>query len=237
MHGPTRVASVQQEDKPAGNVVSLTIFPRYVQQVVSEPCQQPDDSSTDDEYLYTLGDSDTSKAPKARVQVNDTDVDMLIDTGASTDIFDENTFKKINHACNLKLHPPTKRIFAYGAESQLTVIGQFTTNIKFEKRSVRSTIHILQGNHGSLLSYRTACDLGLVDVKIKQVRDCPQVCDELVQQYPHLFNGIGKLKHAEVKLHIDENVRPVAQSARRIPFHVRKQVKDELNNLEQQGII
>ena len=30
---------------------------------------------------------------------------------------------------------------------------------------------------------------------------------------------------------------PVAQKARRIPFHLRKKVEQELNNLEQQGII
>ena len=34
-----------------------------------------------------------------------------------------------------------------------------------------------------------------------------------------------------------ENICPVTQPARRIPFHMRKQVEDELNNLEQQGII
>ena len=49
---------------------------------------------------------------------------MLVDMEASTDVLDEKTFNKMNNARNLKLHPPTKRIFAYGAESQLTVVGQ-----------------------------------------------------------------------------------------------------------------
>ena len=42
---------------------------------------------------------------------------------------------------------------------------------------------------------------------------------------------------AGVKLHIDEAVTPVAQPVRRIPFHIRKKVSDELDNLERQGII
>ena len=191
----------------------------HVRQICSE---QPEDSSTDDEYLYTLGQANTSKNPKVRVRMNDTEVDMFVDTGASTDILDEKTFNKMNDAGNLKLHPPTKLIFAYGADSQLTVVGQITTNIVFEDRSVQSTLHVLQGDHGSLLSYKTACDLGLIDVKVRQVSDHPRLCDKLILQYPNLFNGIGKLTNDEVTLHIDENVYPVAQPARRIPFHMRK---------------
>ena len=52
-----------------------------------------------------------------------------------------------------------------------------------------------------------------------------------------MFKGIGQLKNVEIKLHINETVPPVAQSARRIPFHMRKKVSKELENLEQQGII
>ena len=58
----------------------------------------------------------------------------------------------------------------------------------------------------------------------------------LIEQYPNLFKGIGNLKGVEVKLHIDKEVPPVAQRARRIPFHLCKQVKKELEHLETQGV-
>ena len=38
-------------------------------------------------------------------------------------------------------------------------------------------------------------------------------------------------------LHIDNSVTPVAQQARRIPFHLRRQVSEEITKLEEQGII
>ena len=38
-------------------------------------------------------------------------------------------------------------------------------------------------------------------------------------------------------LHIDKEVPPVAQQARRIPFHLHKRVEKELDHLELQGII
>ena len=102
-------------------------------------------------------------------------------------------------------------------------------------KSIQTIIHVIQGNNGSLLSYRTACNLGLIHVTVKHICDRPRVCDMLVQNYPKLFEGIGKLKNAEVTLHIDESVPPVAQATHQIPFHMRKAVAKELINLEEQG--
>ena len=56
-------------------------------------------------------------------------------------------------------------------------------------------------------------------------------------KYPHLYEGIGKLKNSQVKLHIDTRVKPVAQGHRRVPFHLRKKVEQELEKLEAQDII
>ena len=149
---------------------------------------------------------------------------MIVDTGASTDILDENTFSKIKQLKNIKLQTPTKRIFAYGSNSQLTVLGTFATKIKFKNNRCTSSIHVLQGNHGSLLSYKTASNLGIIDVNLHRIDEQSFTSETLVQQYPNVFKGIGQLKNVEIKLHINETVPPVAQSARRIPFHMRKKV-------------
>ena len=61
--------------------------------------------------------------------------------------------------------------------------------------------------------------------------------ESLKKEYSTVFQGIGKVKNYEVKLHVDTSVQPVAQSAHRIPFHSRKKVSVELNKLETQGII
>ena len=49
--------------------------------------------------------------------------------------------------------------------------------------------------------------------------------------YPTVFEGIGKLNEFEVKLHIDDNVPPVAQRHRRIPFHQRQKVTQVSSSL------
>ena len=41
----------------------------------------------------------------------------------------------------------------------------------------------------------------------------------------------------QIKLHIDENVPPVAQPHRRVPFHVRKQLEEQLRRDEELGVV
>ena len=59
----------------------------------------------------------------------------------------------------------------------------------------------------------------------------------LIEQYPNVFKGIGKLRICEVKLHIDDTVQPITESARRIPFHLRSKLSAEFKKLEEQDII
>ena len=54
--------------------------------------------------------------------------------------------------------------------------GKAASNIETDLKSVKSLIHVMQDNHGSLLSYDTACNIGLVHVRIKHVNDCCYCC-------------------------------------------------------------
>ena len=60
---------------------------------------------------------------------------------------------------------------------------------------------------------------------------------EMLKKYDETMQGIGKLKDVEIKLDIDPTVKPVVQPTRRIPFHIRKQVEQEINSLIKQDII
>ena len=60
---------------------------------------------------------------------------------------------------------------------------------------------------------------------------------DLLKEYDDLFHGLGKLKNYQVKLNIDEDIPPVAQPQRRVPFHVRKQLEEQLLHDEELGVI
>ena len=59
----------------------------------------------------------------------------------------------------------------------------------------------------------------------------------LIEEYDDLFHGLGKLKNYQIKLHIDEDVSPVVQPHRRVPFHVRKQLEEQLRRDKELGVI
>ena len=106
-------------------------------------------SRSDNGYLYSTG-KDRSKIPSVNVKINNTDVEMIIDTGASTDIIDEPTFEKVNQGKNLTLQSTTKRLFAYVSEEQLPVLGKFKCSLAFRDVQQNARLHVIEGNHGSL---------------------------------------------------------------------------------------
>lgn len=173
--------------------------------------------------------------PETTVNVKGVSIKMTIDTGASTNILDEGAFAKITQSEQTEVQQSSAQLFAYGSRSQLSTLGKFDATLKTGDNSISANLHVVKGLHGSLLSYHTASELGLVEVKVNNVTGC----DQLVQQYPNVFKGIGKLKGYEAILHIDQAVQlqSVAQPARKIPFHMRKKVSAELKKLEQQNII
>ena len=132
------------------------------------------------------------------------------------------------------------KAYAYGQRQKLPIKGKFTASVETSKKIITSTFYIISGDYDSLLSYDTSVQLELVP-EINSVTAKSEISsrkvDNLVKQNSVLFQGIGKLKDRENKLHIDENIQPVAQPHRRIPFYLREKVENELDRLEQLDII
>ena len=59
----------------------------------------------------------------------------------------------------------------------------------------------------------------------------------LQDKYPQVFKGIGRLKGRTVQLHIDPDVKPVAQVIRRTPFSLRSKVEEKIKELVDLDII
>ena len=53
----------------------------------------------------------------------------------------------------------------------------------------------------------------------------------------HVLKDVGKLTDYQVKIHVNNEVNPVAQHPRRVPFSLREKVESKLHELEQMDII
>eukprot|EP00794_Sanderia_malayensis_P004215 gene4215-4778_t len=134
--------------------------------------EQASNSSTDDEYLYTVVDKTTkpktisSKAPQTTVNINNVPVRMIIDSGASTNILDESDYERICKHKKVDMTKSGSKIMAYGSAQPLPTIGKFSATLETKQRFAVADIHVVKGCHGSLLSYQTATDLGLINIQI-----------------------------------------------------------------------
>ena len=61
--------------------------------------------------------------------------------------------------------------------------------------------------------------------------------ENLLREFPRIFNGVGKLKDFQAKLHIDESVEPIAQKLRPSPFGLREKIEEKLEELVNQDVI
>ncbi|XP_052814002.1 uncharacterized protein K02A2.6-like [Mya arenaria] len=120
------------------------------------------------------------------------------------------------------IYPHQTKCPAYGA------------TLETKSKVTAAEFHIVQGSSVTLISYLSSVELGIVPV-INSVNS--NKYEELCDKYQSVFTGLGKLKDKQIKFHVDENVVPIAQPARRIPFHVREKVEQEIIRLEQQDVI
>ena len=164
---------------------------------------------------------------------------IMADSGASINILDEKEYRRLPNHPNLE--PSSVKIYGYQSKVRLRVLGKSTTALESETKKLSDKLYVVEGSGGSLLSWRTSRGLNLLQT-VQQIGDQPSKTErnapvKLIEEYDDLFNGLGKLKNYQIKLHIDENVPPVAQPHRRVPFHVRKQLEEQLRRDEELGVI
>ena len=83
-----------------------------------------------------------------QVQVNGKAVEMMIDTGASVNLLDEATFHRIDCGNKLLEHAHSK-IYSYGSDTPLPLLGTLSTTIKSSSNSgYYHPVTCCEGKHG-----------------------------------------------------------------------------------------
>ena len=196
------------------------------------------------------GTETASKVKTIPAVVEKTNIRMIVDTGATMNILDSKAFNEIKKKNpSLYLQHSMHKIYAYMQSQPLPVEG-----LESKQKMAVTVFHVVNGDGGSLLSYSTGTELGIVKLNVNAVAqsgpaltdpredhaefgnesppalknkkpDSP-IMSKLKQEYPTVFNSIGKLKDHEVHLHLKNYAKPVAaQKPRKTPFHLRKQTE------------
>ena len=185
------------------------------------------------------------KHPRTSVSINGLSVKMTIDTGSSINVIDKNTFAKLR---NIELNQTSVKAYPFNSDKPVKMEGKFSALAESKHKFTVATICVTSEDSGCILSTETAQELGLVSLHLNQINKNttstsseppsqlkPHTNDKKLQhildKHAPVFSGLGKLRNKQVELGIDETVSPVAQPQRRIPFHLRQKVENEMKKL------
>ncbi|XP_065064039.1 uncharacterized protein K02A2.6-like [Rhopilema esculentum] len=208
------------------------------------------ESSSDDETsVFKIG---SKERPVYPVYIDGTPINMLIDSGSTLNIIDEISFQKLPK--KPQLESSKTKIFTYLGKEPLKLKGTFRAKAEAFGKETQAKFYVTKGSGGALLGQKTAEKLDILRVgpvlgsKADPTNSLHKSVNEISQEKPtehkidpkiqkvldnnrEVFEGMGKFKDYKLKLHIDENVIPVQQPIRRLPYHTRKKVSAELERL------
>ena len=126
--------------------------------VIFEKCNQ---NKNEKNHVNSMN---KTKSKYALIKINSKDISILMDTGSATTIIDKETFKKIQKGkANIQLQKTKMKLFLYGAEKPLEVIGKFTTVLETNSKVAVCDVFVVnKSNSGNILGFSMCTELGLI---------------------------------------------------------------------------
>lgn len=157
------------------------------------------------------------------IKIENFNVKLKLDTGASVNILPLRIFKILNKQNNLKLIKTEVTLEAFGG-FKIEPLGLIRVNCSFRNINIMLNFIVADGNVNPILGLSACMNFGLVG-RIDAVEMLSR--EQFVQQYSEVFNGLGELK-VNQKLDIKSTAIPKAKPPRRIPLKLNGKVKDKL---------
>lgn len=193
------------------------------------------DDSDSDSFVFVAKTHSNNKLPHFSIVLNGLHVDALADSGASVNLLSNKNFEKLSPKPKLK--PCTAKVFTFGSNVPIETLGKFSASVDSKNSTCETEFIVTNKNDITIISWETSQNLGLLSRANTILESENSGKEKLKSSFPKLFTGLGKLKNVKIKLHIDKSVPPVAQKHRRIPFHVRKQLKEQIEKDVKNGVI
>ena len=183
-----------------------------------------------------------TRRTKSRYTVNvivkEKNIPVFCDTGADICIMSEDTARKLK----LEVIPTAMVIRPYGSKSQKCK-GETCCTIMFKESVANAKFYILGAKVETLISGAVSEELGIINMnptgtsKVLRTPKNSKRKSRIIAKFPSIFKGTGTLRDYQVKFYIDEDVPPVYQPARPIPFHLRTKMDRELEKMEKEDVI
>lgn len=174
---------------------------RYVRSVTEEE---------ERDYAFAVSPNDKT-TPKININLGGVQLrNVLIDSGSTCNVVCRDTWTELKReriVCRSR--KTNKRLFAYGAEEPLSVVGEFDAEMYYQGKCCTATFVVVEGKACPILGRQTCEELGVIKIMVNNIQE-----QSLLDEFSECCSGVGKLKDYSAKLHIDETIKPVAQKQR-----------------------
>lgn len=177
------------------------------------------------DYVFAIRGNDKFSSDLV-FTVGGVEIEMLVDSGSSVNVVDENTWNELkrNQVKVLQQSKYSDKVLnPYGGGKSLVVIGVFKAEMSIGQNTVVDNIYVIQGKGSSIVGRSTATQLEVlkIGVGINAVN----------------ASKIGKLNDVQVNIYYDDKIQPKYQQFRRIPYPLQQKVESALEDLQNNDII
>lgn len=114
--------------------------------------REPDGSSSEEEYLYTVNVERISVVTNSRqevqLKVNSVSMQTLPDSGASVNALSKHKYEQITAQGPVTVQDANVRIFPYSFKKHISLLRKLDTGVEFNSKSAASVpFYVVDGNH------------------------------------------------------------------------------------------
>ena len=167
------------------------------------------DSDTSDSYEMFNIRGTQGQPYRVTVQLNNCNLEMEIDTGASLSIISDETYQSFwTSQPKPELQPTTVKLHTYTQDS-ITVLASITVDVAYKGQSKTLSLLVVAGQGPSLLGRNWLKELQLDWQELYQINQSEDTLQALLQKHKTVFKEeLGEAVGITAKLHVSTNIKP-----------------------------
>ena len=213
--------------------------------------EEESEESDSELYVGSVGTTDAINKNEwyEDVKIAKKTVNVQLDTGARCNGISIKDLQRLGINTNIK--KPEAQLNSYSGHV-ITTKGVTTLPCQYKRKTYQVKFHVVDIPAPPVFSANICKEMGLVErvhaVETSKSQDHhnadrfsppkfnPTQQHELLKGYDDLFTGLGCLP-GEHTIEIDRSYTPVVHPPRRVPLALKEQIKEELQRMEDAGVI
>ena len=194
------------------------------------------DDKAEEYTLFTLKGGASTRI-KVDMQVDEHNLVMELDTGASRSVISEATYRRYFQGKPFMKGEVKLRTYS-GHEVQ--VRGELQVVVRYHGQQEDLSLLVVEGDGPSLLGrdWLSKLRLNWQQIFIMQAEESHKGLEKVLSQFKEVFNpNLGSLQGYTAKIHLEDNTVPRFYKARPVPIAIKPMIEKELDHLVEQKVL